>query len=500
MAALDPTSAGIRNRQTQQATAALPSATSTSSGTSLLPDLLRALEHIQTTPPRQIASPPTQQGRASVAICIRLVPSSTTTSSDVDEVPATSLEEFFARDWVREEGTTVEILYIRRAKRRGDRWSSQLAFPGGRKNAEDENAQYTALRETWEEVGIDLAEQTWLNIGQLDDREITTSLGKRLLMVLSPFVFLQTTKTSPEPELDPEEVSTLHWIPLDLLVPPITWSTISISLSPRIARNVFIRRFVHLWVGSMQFSAISLPDTPTATAAGWKPDASLSPEVEAGGDASWLPFDLPWTQRSTPGLRLWGLTLGMTLDLTSLFQPSNLLANTSPSTSLNPPLFSTPPPSPDPTARPPPVQVVSSFVDPIGGLPKKDEAFPGGYPSPKKGKGKGKGGKEKKLRTGRSLNAGTVSVLPSFSFPDVDFFVWVFGRRYRRIIRSWDESVDSPGAASRRINWSGAALSAFYSSVRKALLCAIILRAISTVVSLALVVWWVWRWRSGSSV
>ena len=97
--------------------------------------------------PRQIASPPTQQGRASVAICIRLVPSPTsTTTSDVDNVPAASLEEFFARDWVREEGTSVEILYIRRAKRRGDRWSSQLAFPGGRKSAEDENAQYTALR------------------------------------------------------------------------------------------------------------------------------------------------------------------------------------------------------------------------------------------------------------------------------------------------------------------------------------------------------------------
>ena len=27
----------------------------------------------------------------------------------------------------------------------------------------------------------------YLEIGQLDDREITTSLGKRLLMVLSPF-------------------------------------------------------------------------------------------------------------------------------------------------------------------------------------------------------------------------------------------------------------------------------------------------------------------------
>lgn len=43
------------------------------------------------------------------------------------------------------------------------------------------------MRQTWEEIGIDLAEKDFMLIGQLDDREITTSLGKRLLMILSPF-------------------------------------------------------------------------------------------------------------------------------------------------------------------------------------------------------------------------------------------------------------------------------------------------------------------------
>jgi hypothetical protein len=43
------------------------------------------------------------------------------------------------------------------------------------------------MRQTWEEIGIDLAEKDYECIGQLDDREITTSLGKRLLMILSPF-------------------------------------------------------------------------------------------------------------------------------------------------------------------------------------------------------------------------------------------------------------------------------------------------------------------------
>lgn len=82
---------------------------------------------------------------------------------------------------------TPEILYIKRATRITDRWSAQVAFPGGRQEPDDENALFTAYRETWEEVGIDLAEKDFLEIGQLDDREITTSLGKRLLMVLSPF-------------------------------------------------------------------------------------------------------------------------------------------------------------------------------------------------------------------------------------------------------------------------------------------------------------------------
>jgi 8-oxo-dGTP pyrophosphatase MutT (NUDIX family) len=96
------------------------------------------------------------------------------------------LQDFFALPWVQ--NGTPEILYIKRATRTTDRWSAQVAFPGGRQEPEDENALYTAMRETWEEVGIDLAEQKeYLEIGQLDDREITTSLGKRLLMVLSPF-------------------------------------------------------------------------------------------------------------------------------------------------------------------------------------------------------------------------------------------------------------------------------------------------------------------------
>jgi len=98
--------------------------------------------------------------------------------------------------WVNHPGTVPELLFIRRSPSSSPstgsssshgRWSSHIAFPGGRHEPNDESALYTALRETWEEIGIDLAEREFVQVGRLDEREITTSLGKRLLMILSPF-------------------------------------------------------------------------------------------------------------------------------------------------------------------------------------------------------------------------------------------------------------------------------------------------------------------------
>ena len=89
--------------------------------------------------------------------------------------------------WVNHPTTTPQLLFIRRTTRPTDRYSSHIAFPGGRSEPSDKSSHYTALRETWEEIGVDLAEREFGWVGRLDDREITTSLGKRLLMVLSPF-------------------------------------------------------------------------------------------------------------------------------------------------------------------------------------------------------------------------------------------------------------------------------------------------------------------------
>lgn len=111
---------------------------------------------------------------------------------------------------LREGPSGPEVLLIRRAQRDGDPWSGHMAFPGGRQDASDADPLATALRETREEVGLDLALHAEV-VGRLDD--ITAmARGKRAGLVVSPFVFALLG----EPELTlSDEVDAVHWAPIE---------------------------------------------------------------------------------------------------------------------------------------------------------------------------------------------------------------------------------------------------------------------------------------------
>lgn len=50
----------------------------------------------------------------------------------------------------------------------------------------------------------------------------------------------------------------------------------------------------------------------------------------------------------------------------------------------------------------------------------------------------------------RGVGPGVTAVFPRFSYPDVNFWIWVFGRRYRRVVQGWEASVTGKGRASDR--------------------------------------------------
>ncbi|KAG6866870.1 hypothetical protein C0991_008806 [Blastosporella zonata] len=437
---------------------------------SITPLLSRALHRIRSTPPRIIASPPTQPRRAAVALIIRVVPSPSAPAPATPTTPPT-LTEFFEQEWVNDPNAKPEILFLHRHNASADEISlaqqsrlrstqeSHVAFPGGRMEPEDEGGLYTAMRQTWEEIGVDLAERQYTCVGQLDDREITTSLGKRLLMILSPFVFLQVAPHAPPP--DPIESTSLHWTPLASLVSPSTpprWSTVTVDAASRLApkHNTALRLLVRLLLGTMEFPAILLDTANSSFDSPALPDAKSQSTLEKGVPA-----------RPPQCLKLWGLSLGMTLDLMSymIFPPPTSR-------------FSNPQEDADSAASSP---LLGSMQ-----LPYQAE-FEG-------------------LRMD-VVAPSLASVFPRFSYPDVNFWIWyvfprmlgqilirlcrVFGKRYRSVVRGWEASVRSGSTNDRRINWSGSALSTFYAAIRKALVVVIVARALGILFSVAFALWWV---------
>ena len=275
-----------------------------------------------------LPNPPNCKKRASVACLIRIrprypdvstpppLPQPLDTTSPQDESFASQIEAFFSLSWVQR--GTPEILFIKRAARHGDRWTSHVALPGGKRDPNDASDIAAAIRETVEEVGIDLSStfappehpessiapdpaansahpdphghgpeppivtedqdtpnasskpQTFppaLLAGPLPQRIITTDFGAIPLMVLCPIVFLLT---SPEPtsqalRLQPTEVGSAHWVPIRSLLDPGARTYERADLVDRLAvrwglgwGGGLARWGLRMTLGRMLYSAIRL--------------------------------------------------------------------------------------------------------------------------------------------------------------------------------------------------------------------------------------------------
>ena len=109
-----------------------------------------------------------------------------------------------------------KVLLIRRAERAGDPWSGQIAFPGGKKQPEDATARDTAIRETDEEVGIDLGRSATF----LGYASVTTTHTGTMDVVPSVFVLTREVEVTPN-----EEVASYLWADLRGILSPGARST-----------------------------------------------------------------------------------------------------------------------------------------------------------------------------------------------------------------------------------------------------------------------------------
>ena len=105
----------------------------------------------------------------------------------------------------------TEMLFIRRAERPGDPWSGQMAFPGGHREDSDISLQAAAMRETHEEIGLNLDSADYL--GALNHQQAQPR-GRVLNMLIAPHVFV----TQDVPDFAPNrEVADIVWAPLPTL-------------------------------------------------------------------------------------------------------------------------------------------------------------------------------------------------------------------------------------------------------------------------------------------
>ncbi len=116
------------------------------------------------------------------------------------------------------------VLLIKRAERAGDPWSGQIAFPGGKMQPGDKTAKDTAVRETMEEVGLDL-EKAGEFLGYAD----TTATHTGTIDVV-PTVFVLKKGVEVRPN---EEVASYRWVNLKDFLGPDGKSTYKFSYDGR---------------------------------------------------------------------------------------------------------------------------------------------------------------------------------------------------------------------------------------------------------------------------
>lgn len=137
----------------------------------------------------------------------------------------------------------TDILFIKRAEKPGDPWSGHMAFPGGHREETDADLCAAAMRETLEEIGLDLTHADYL--GSLDQQRAMPR-GRPLNMLIAPHVF----SLEGDPAFAPNhEVDEVVWTALGPLISGERhdWETRPLAGHPTIFNGYRLERGHFVW-------------------------------------------------------------------------------------------------------------------------------------------------------------------------------------------------------------------------------------------------------------
>jgi 8-oxo-dGTP pyrophosphatase MutT (NUDIX family) len=307
---------------------------STTYSTQLNHHIHNLLLDLQSHPFPILPSPSTLPRRASVALILRFRPHYSFPSSSISSPSAASskdkLDAFFSQEWVKH--ADPEVLFIKRAANKRDKWTGHVAFPGGRRDPEDADDYAAAVRETLEEVGLDLAAYA-VPAGNLSQAVITAAWGKTPLMVFCPYVFVVTDPNLPPLRLQPSEVASAHWVPVRSLLDP-RWRSYWIQdVSSRTSGTEYglNKAVLRILTGNMLFAAIRLHPSETVVATESREYAEMSNEWASIPNTNVTVPLLLARKRLTKfedrgaGLLLWGLTLSVVGDFLDMLPPYDVI-------------------------------------------------------------------------------------------------------------------------------------------------------------------------------
>ena len=107
------------------------------------------------------------------------------------------------------------ICFIERTQRKGDPWSGHVSLPGGKISKDDKTLVDGVIRETCEEIGIQLEKE--FMIGNLGAIEAPNNLSGKSFHII-PFVFLISDSLADTAFVaSHEEVANFFWVPINLI-------------------------------------------------------------------------------------------------------------------------------------------------------------------------------------------------------------------------------------------------------------------------------------------